>query len=61
MIQYNKHLQKILNKTIIHYKICSRKYIIFESSTKGKIYDAYNNELLFEGEFLNRKKNGKRI
>ena len=41
IIQYNKNLQKILNKNIMNYKICSGKYIVYESTTKGKIYDAY--------------------
>ena len=56
LIQYNKHLQKILKINILNYRIFSGKYIEYESTTKGKIFDAYNDKLIFEGEFLNGKK-----
>ena len=59
IIQYNKRLQNLLKINIMNYRIFSGKYIVYESTTKGKIYDGYNDELLFEGEFLNSKKNGK--
>ena len=36
-----------------------RKYIIHETNTIGRIYNAYTNNLIFKGEFLNNKKNGK--
>ena len=59
IIQYNKHIQKILKKNIVNYKMMSGKFIENESTTKRKIYDTYNNQLIFEGEYLNGKKNGK--
>ena len=59
LVKYNKNLQSKLNKGLYHLKTFSGKYIIFESESKGKIYDAYNNCLIFEGEYLNGKRNGK--
>ena len=34
-------------------------YIIFEKNRKGKEYDKYNDTLVFEGKYLNGKRNGK--
>ena len=60
LIKCNKNLQTILDITLMNYRIFSGKYIIYDGKGKGKIYDAYNDKLLFEGEFLKGKKNGKR-
>ena len=57
LIKYNKILQKIINVTLINYKYFSGKYIEYELNRKGKEYK--NDKLLFEGEYLNGKKNGK--
>ena len=35
------------------------RYIIYETKTKGKKYDRYIDELIFEGEYLNGKRHGK--
>ena len=59
LIRYNKSLQNKLDKSLLNYRIFSGQYIIYETFTKGKLYDAFNNNLLYEGEFLNSKKNGK--
>ena len=59
LIKYNKSLQKILDISLIDYRILSGKYIIYEGEKIGKIYNAYNDKILFEGEFLKGKKNGK--
>ena len=61
IIKYNKNLQGALDRNIINYKIFSGKYMIYEdeSNKKRRIYDAYNDALIFEGEFLNGRKNGK--
>ena len=56
--RYNKNLQKIIDKRLIHYKIFSERYIIYGQDGKGKEYD-YCCELIFEGEYLNGKRNGK--
>ena len=59
LIKCNKNLQKILDISLMNYRIFSGKYIIYDGKGKGKIYDAYNDKLLFEGELLKGKKNGK--
>ena len=60
LIKCNKNLQTILDISLMNYRFFSGKYIIYDGKGKGKIYDAYNDKLLFEGEFLKGKKNGKR-
>ena len=61
LIIYNKHLQNKLNLNLINYKIFSGKYIIYENetNTKGKIINAYNDMVYYDGEFLKGKKHGK--
>ena len=59
LVKHNKSLQKILDISLIDYRILSGKYIIYEGERIGKIYNAYNDKILFEGEFLKGKKNGK--
>ena len=56
--RYNKYLQKILDRRLIHYKIFSGRYIVFGQDGKGKEYH-YNDKLIYEGEYLNGKRNGK--
>ena len=82
VIKYNKSLQNLINVKIINYKTLSKKIIvkkICEGKEKWKIYNAIDNDLLFEGdyykgigkeyeddgkllyegEYLNGKRNGK--
>ena len=59
IIRYNKNLQEKMNKSLLNYKNLSGKYIIFENNGKGKEYDAYNENILYEGEYLNGKRHGK--
>ena len=61
LIIYNKRLQFKLEKSLINYKRYSKQYIIYESPNKGKVYNAYDDCIIFEGEYLNRKRNGKGI
>ena len=56
LIKYNKNFQNIIDINIINYKIMSGRYIIYDSSGKGKEYDSYEDSLLFEGKFLNGKR-----
>ena len=56
---YKKSFQKTLGKCLIYYKVMSRKYIIYQEKNKGRLYDANSKKLLYIGEFLNGKKNGK--
>ena len=34
-------------------------YIIYEENNQGKEYDCYSDKLIFKGEYLNGKRNGK--
>ena len=59
LIKYNQNLQKNININIINYKFFSQKYLIYGANKIRKIYYGYNDELIFEGEYLNGKRNGK--
>ena len=59
IIKYNKRIQRKINISLIDFKLISGKYIIYESNKLMKEYNSFNDELLFEGEYLNGKKNGK--
>ena len=58
-LKLNKCLQKNLNISIINYMYLSNKYIIYESNGIRNEYIGYNDRLIFEGEYLNGKRNGK--
>ena len=53
LIKYNKNLQNEINVNINDYKIFSGRYIIYETKEIGKEYNIYNDELIFEGEYIN--------
>ena len=61
LAKYNKRLQKIIHISINNYIHYRGIYIIYESNRIGKEYDGKykNHRLMFEGEFLNGKRNGK--
>ena len=58
LIKYNKTLQKENHIDLYNYQIFSGKYMTKELYGKRKIYNAYTNELIFEGQYLNGKRNG---
>ena len=59
IIKCNKFLQNKLSINIINYKFFAQKYVVYEENNKGKEYDGQLDYLLFEGEYLNGKRNGK--
>jgi len=59
MIMYNKELQKILLVDIKDYKKISGLYKIGEKNGIGREYTINTNALIFEGKYLNGKRNGK--
>ena len=61
IVKYNKRMQKKLDINILNYRQFSGSYIIYESKNKGKEYEVGKNLLIYEGEFLNGKRNGKGI
>ena len=59
LIMYNKNYQEKFEINIENYKKKSKIYKIAEKNGKGKEFHSYNNKLIFEGEYLNGKRNGK--
>ena len=57
LLSYNKSLQNKLKD----YRRYSERYIIFDDNGKGKEYNSFNDNLIFEGEYLKGKRNGKGI
>ena len=55
IIKYNKKLQKLIDILFINFG----KYIVLEPNSIGKEYYFSNDILIFEGEYLNGKRNGK--
>ena len=61
IIKYNKSLQKLIHINIINYKIFGGKIKIKETKDAKedwKIYNAFNYNIICEGEYLNGKKQG---
>ena len=59
LIIYNNKLQKILGVNIHDYKKLSGKYKIVEKNGKGEEFSISTNKKIFEGEYLNKKRNSK--
>ena len=59
IIIYNKELQKALKIGIEDYKRISGKFKIGKKDGKGKVYKIDTSIMIFEGEYLNKLKNGK--
>ena len=58
IISYNKLFQSKLSKNIEDFKKAAKIYIIFEDKGTAKEYDKESNDLIFEGEYKNKKRNG---
>ena len=58
LLKYNKNHQRKINISLINYKLFKDCYIIYEEKGRGKEYNEFD-ELIFEGEYLNGKRNGK--
>ena len=57
IVKCNKSFKKNIGISIINYKFFTGKYIIYESNRIGKEYYGENDKLIFEGEYLNGKRN----
>ena len=55
LVKYNKKFQNKLNISLINYKLFSGYYIIHEGNDMWKIYNAFTDNLIFEGNYLNGK------
>ena len=58
LIMYNKKFQKLFGINIEIYKEISGKYLIKDKNGNDKVYTLDTKRLLFEGKYLNGKKNG---
>ena len=59
LVKYSKKWQNNLDINLINYKMFSGKYIIYKSEGQGEIFNAMNDNLMYEGEIKDGKKNGK--
>ena len=59
LIRHNKNLQMNLNISLINYKFFNFVYVIHEPNGIAKEYLGFEDMLMFEGEYLNGKRNGK--
>ena len=59
LIKYNKSLKNKIDITILNYKLFSERYIIYTANERVKVYNSKYDGIIYEGEFLNGKKNGK--
>jgi len=58
LVRYNKNLQNRININLINYIIFSGRYIELGLNKKAKEYCIYTNNIIFEGEYSNGKRNG---
>ena len=58
VIKYNKQFHNKLNINHINYQLFSGRYLISQENGIIKEYSCKNNNLLYEREYLNGKRNG---
>ena len=56
---YNNKLKDILNIDLEFFKKTSGKYKIAPENGKGKEYNLITNKVIFEGEYINKKRSGR--
>ena len=59
IINYNKKLQNKLEINIYHYVFLSGKFVVIGQDGKGKEIQGKDKRIIFEGQYLNGKRNGK--
>ena len=61
IVKYNNSLKNILGLNLIGYIRFSGRYIKYETKDKdkGKEYNSFTDEVIFEGEYKNGERNGK--
>ena len=52
-------MQKINEINFKNYKFFRWRYIVYETKINGKEYDGFTEKLIYEGKYLNGKRNGK--
>ena len=51
LIKYSKILKDKIDINLIDYQLFTGRYIIYESNTRGKEYNGFDDTILFEGEY----------
>ena len=59
IVKYNKILKDRIGINLNIYKLFSGRYIKLDKIVKVQEYNSINQKLVFEGEYLNGKRNGK--
>ena len=59
IFKYNKRIQNIMNVNLSNYKFLSGRYIEYETNIKGKEYNGYTDNVIYEGGIIKGKRNGK--
>ena len=60
LIKYNKSLQNKIDINLVNYILFKGKYLVYEKNTNlVKEYNIHNNLLIYEGEYLKGKRNGR--
>ena len=58
LVKYNNKIKDRINIDLIDYKYLSERYFIGEINGKGEEYSILNDELIFEGDYINGKRTG---
>ena len=61
IMKYNKNLQNLMDLNLDYYKRYSGKYIVIIINKKVEEYNASDGKLIYDGEYLNGKRNGEGI
>ena len=61
LIAYNKELQNLVDIKLIYYKVMSGKIFLGDKNGYGLEFNRSNDKLIYKGEYLNGKRNGKGI
>ena len=59
IFKINKRIQRKININLINYKIFGGRYIINEAKEETKEFDRLYDKIVFKGEYINGKRNGK--
>ena len=59
LFKYNKDFQNKIDINLTNYKFFSKRYIIYEDNNQAKEYSYEDYNLIYEGGYLNKRRNGK--
>ena len=59
LFKYNKDFQNKIDISLINYKFFSKRYVKYEDNNQAKEYSYKDYTLIYEGGYLNKRRNGK--